>query len=374
MFESLSEFFNPNNDYFIELLYVTVNLLVLLVLRTFKSKLVSQPKDKFWGAAIYSSYHPLRMFLFTVLVWHALILINEFWVMKWGLSSIPAVQLLAALHMAWFGFRVVNTLESAFLDTHDTIRLDQTAIIGVAKVCRLLMMVILAIVAFDLLGLDPRGLIAFGSVSGAALAFASKDLVSNWFGGIMLYMDKPFKVGDWVRSPDREIEGTVEYIGWRITKIRTFDMRPLYVPNSMFNNITVENPSRMTHRRIRETIGVRYDDIAQVSAIADDIKAYLKGSALIAQDKTIIVNFNGFGASSLNILVYCMTVTTDWVTFHSHKHTVLLAIADIVEKHGGEFAFPTQTLHLQGNIAEASGAVSQSDQLQTPQSSEKPSS
>ena len=357
MLDVITDFFNPNNEYFVELVAVAVNICILVLLRTFKTRLTSQPKDKFWGAAIYSSYHPLRMFLILLLFWHALHLVNQFWVLKLGLSEYPVIQLLGALHLSWFGFRVVNTLESAFLDTHDTVRLDQTAIIGVAKVCRLLLIVVLAIVAFDLLGLDASGLIALGSVSGAALAFASKDLVSNWFGGIMLYMDKPFKVGDWVRSPDREIEGTVEYIGWRITKIRTFDMRPLYVPNSMFNNITVENPSRMTNRRIKESIGVRYDDISQINAIVEDIKAYLKNSALIAQDKTIIVNFNGFGASSLNILVYCMTVTTDWVTFHEHKHEVLLALAGIVEKHGGEFAFPTQTLHLQSeqnNIAPVS--------------------
>ena len=358
--EAAKDFFHPDNEHFIEMLAVTINLCVLLLLRTFKSKLLSQPKDKFWGASVYSSYHPLRTFLIILLFWHAADFVNQFWVLELGFAEYPIVQLLAALHLSWFGFRVVNTLEASFLDTHDTIRLDQTAIIGVAKVCRLFLIGLLAIVAFDLLGLDPRGLIALGSVSGAALAFASKDLVSNWFGGIMLYMDKPFKVGDWVRSPDREIEGTVEYIGWRITKIRTFDMRPLYVPNSMFNNITVENPSRMTHRRIKETIGVRYSDIKQVNAIVDDIKAYLKQSDLIAQDKTVIVNFNGFGASSLNILVYCMTVTTNWVMFHEHKHSVLLAIADIIEKHDGEFAFPTQTLHLHNDVEGLEGSKNSS--------------
>ncbi|GAA0300330.1 hypothetical protein GCM10009128_19200 [Psychrosphaera haliotis] len=346
----VKDFFNPDNIYFIELMTLTVTAITLLVLRAVKSKLHAQPQNKIWGASLFSLYLPAKSFLIFLTLWHALKLVNQFWVLKLGLSEMPVIPLLIAVHMSWFGFRVVNTLEFAFLDSSETGRLDQTAIIGVAKVCRLLLMVILAIVAFDLLGLDASGLIALGSVSGAALAFASKDLVSNWFGGIMLYMDKPFKVGDWICSPDREIEGTVEYIGWRISKIRTFDMRPLYVPNAMFNNIAVQNPSRMTHRRIKETIGVRYDDIKQVNAIVEDIKTYLKGSEHIAQDQTIIVNFNGFGSSSLNILVYCMTVTTSWVTFHEHKHTVLLAIADIVEQHGGEFAFPTQTLHVNAEL------------------------
>ena len=91
----------------------------------------------------------------------------------------------------------------------------------------------------------------------------------------MIYFDKPFKIGDWIRSPDRSIEGTVETIGWRLTVIRTFDKRPLYVPNSVFTNIAVENPRRMSNRRINETIGVRYDDMKSVSKIVDDIKAML---------------------------------------------------------------------------------------------------
>lgn len=343
----IKAFFDPENIYFIELLALTLTVLAMLVVRAFKGFLIEQPKDKFLGAALYSSYQPIRAFLIILAVWYTFQLVKHFWSFKLGLSNYPMVSLFVAVHLSWFGFRIVNTLESAFLENTETGRLDQTAIIGIAKVCRLILIAVLAIAAFDLLGLDASGLIALGSVSGAALAFASKDLVSNWFGGIMLYLDKPFKVGDWINSPDREIEGTVEYIGWRISKIRTFDMRPLYVPNAMFNNITVQNPSRMTHRRIKETVGVRYDDVSQVEAIVADIKDYLKGSELIAQDQTIIVNFNGFGASSLDILIYCMTVTTDWVTYHQNKQEVLLAVADIVQQHGAEFAFPTQTIHLE---------------------------
>ena len=92
----------------------------------------------------------------------------------------------------------------------------------------------------------------------------------------MIYLDRPFSVGDWVRSPEKEIEGTVEDIGWRLTRIRTFDKRPLYIPNSVFANISVENPSRMTNRRIYETLGIRYSDINSMSQIVSQVKAMLK--------------------------------------------------------------------------------------------------
>ena len=163
-------------------------------------------------------------------------------------------------------------------------------------------------------------------------------------------------VGEWIRSPDKDIEGTVEEIGWRLTRIRTFEKRPLYVPNAVFAQIAVENASRMTHRRISETIGVRYDDVAVVSAIVTDIRAMLTDHPGIAHDQTLIVNFVQFAASSLDIMVYTFTTTTNWVEFHEVKQDVMLRIADIVAHHGAEMAFPTRTLHMVGQ-GEGEGAA-----------------
>jgi len=140
---------------------------------------------------------------------------------------------------------------------------------------------------------------------------------------MMIYLDRPFAIGDWVRSPDKQIEGTVEKIGWRLTVIRTFDKRPLYVPNSVFASIAVENPSRMSHRRIYETIGVRYDDVDKLPMIIKDVKEMLLSHAEIDQEQTLIVNFNSFAASSLDFFVYTFTRTTNWIEFHKVKQDVL---------------------------------------------------
>ena len=346
--EELLKLFDPSLDRFDELVILIVSIVSFIVIKIIHSATYDKT-DSLFIKAMYSSFRlPARWLITWVSLWQIFVIALSFTTIKLGITEKPILMLILSFHAIWYGFRVIKTYELSSLKSEDEgSRLDKTAVTGIAKLLRLLLIAILAIVGFDLLGLDPSGLIALGSVSGAALAFASKDLVSNWFGGIMLYLDKPFKVGDWVRSPDREIEGTVEYIGWRITKIRTFDKRPLYVPNSLFNSITVQNPSRMTHRRINETIGVRYDDMAQVERLVVDIEDYLRASNLIAQDQVIIVNFNGFGASSLNVLVYCMTITTDWVEFHQNKQQVLLDIAKLVEQHGCEFAFPTQTLKLE---------------------------
>ena len=136
-------------------------------------------------------------------------------------------------------------------------------------------------------------------------------------------------------------------IGWRLTIIRTFTQRPLYVPNSVFASISLENPSRMLNRRIYETIGVRYDDAAVVEPIVSDVKAMLEAHPEITTERTMMVNFNAFGPSSLDFFIYCFTHTTVWAEYHKIKQDVLLKIHDIIVSHGAEVAFPTTTVHLQ---------------------------
>lgn len=160
----------------------------------------------------------------------------------------------------------------------------------------------------------------------------------------MIYLDRPFKVGDWVRSPDQEIEGTVEKIGWRLTTIRTFDKRPLYVPNQVFTNVSVQNPSRMSHRRIYETVGLRYDDSNQLEQIISNVKSMLMTHAEIDNTQTMIVNFNAFGSSSLDFFIYTFTKTTNWIKYHEVKQDVLLQIMRIVADAKAEIAFPTSTV------------------------------
>ena len=160
----------------------------------------------------------------------------------------------------------------------------------------------------------------------------------------MIYLDRPFAIGDWIRSPDREIEGTVESIGWRLTVVRTFDKRPLYVPNSVFAKLALENPSRMTNRRIYETIGIRYKDASKMGQIVRDVHAMLQEHEEVDQGQTLIVNFNGYGKSSLDFFVYTFTKTTNWVKFHEIKQDVMLRIIRIVHEHQADFAFPTTTV------------------------------
>lgn len=258
------------------------------------------------------------------------------------------------LSVGWFVIRLVQRWEThlkTFASGDD--RLDEVTVEALAKIIKLFAFILTGLFFLNAFGVSLTGLLAFGGVGGIAIGFAAKDLLGNVFGGLMLYLDKPFKVGEWIRSPDRQIEGTVEHIGWRMTTVRTFDKRPLYIPNGIFANIAIENPSRMTNRRIKETMGVRYADVHKMRDIIQAVKTMLQNHPEIDTSQTLIVNFNQFNASSLDFFIYTFTKTTKWVLFHEIKEDVLLKISDIVEEHGAEMAFPTRTLHIESSTSEA---------------------
>ncbi len=264
--------------------------------------------------------------------------------------------------LVWWLLRLIKQSEKILVSPMKMkTPMDYTTVNAVSKLSRAVVIITAVLIAMQSLGYSISGVLAFGGVGGIAVGFAAKDLLANFFGGFIIHLDRPFKVGDWVRSPDRNIEGVVEHIGWRLTTLRTFDLRPLYVPNAAFTTIAVENPSRMSNRRISETIGIRYADVSQMGEIVADIRSMLENHEDIDTDQTLIVNFVAFNASSLDIMVYTFTKTTKWVEFHEVKQDVLLQISNIIEGYGAEVAFPTRTLHLPEGVRLANGKASKRD-------------
>jgi MscS family membrane protein len=259
----------------------------------------------------------------------------------------PLRGALVVATLTWALIRFIDRVQRRMIQDPKTDDLDLTTVEAIGRLIRITVLITSGLIILQTLGFSVSGVLAFGGLGGIAVGFAAKDLLSNFFGGLMIFLDRPFGVGDWIRSPDRDIEGTVESLGWRLTTIRTFDKRPLYVPNATFLSIAVENPSRMSHRRIYETIGVRYDDAAQIRAIVERVKAMLEMHPDIDASQTLMVNFNQFGPSSLDFFLYCFTKTTVWTDYHRVKEDVLLQAYDLITALGAEVAFPTQTLHLQ---------------------------
>lgn len=248
----------------------------------------------------------------------------------------------------WFLFRLVNAAEAYLLTSA---KRDQTTVSAVGHILRLLLAFIGMLTALQSVGLSFTGLATFGGVGGLVAGLAAKDLLSNFFGGLMIYFDRPFKVGDWISSPDRDIQGTVERIGLRMTMIRSFDSRPMYVPNSVFSSIVVQNPSRMQHRRIYETISLRYKDANKIGAIVENVKNMLETHPEIEQRAALMVNVDTFARSSINFFIYAFTKTVNWNKYNGVKQDVMLQIVDIVHESGADFSFPTRTIAFDRNDA-----------------------
>ena len=307
----------------------------------------SQTKNLFDDALLHAARKPVVAFVWLQGVYWAAEVAHKYSEAEIFKANESVLQIGFIFVLVWAILRLIKEAEGILVSPLKMKQpMDYTTVNAVSKLSRAVVLITAVLIAMQSMGYSISGVLAFGGVGGIAVGFAAKDLLANFFGGFIIHLDRPFKVGDWVRSPDRNIEGTVEHIGWRLTTIRTFDKRPLYVPNAAFTTIAVENPSRMSNRRIYETIGIRYADVAQMETIVDDIRAMLQQHEDIESDETLIVNFLAFNASSLDIMVYCFTKTTQWIPFHEVKQDVLLKISDIIEGYGAEVAFPTRTLHL----------------------------
>ncbi|PCI78070.1 mechanosensitive ion channel protein MscS [Candidatus Aerophobetes bacterium] len=259
-------------------------------------------------------------------------------------------HLCIAFFMLIFFLKFIGYMENAYTTgkKSEKGRYDKTTVRAVCQISRVAALLITSIIYLQTQSINLSAILAFGGAGGLIVGLAAQDLLANFFGGLMIYLDRPFSVGEWIRSSDREIEGTVEQIGWRLTKIRTFDKRLLYVPNGLFSKICVENPSRMTNRRIKTKVGIRYDDASKMYNVVTEVEAMLKEHDEIDNEKFMMVRFDEFANSSLNFIIYCFTRTTDWAKYMTVQQDVYLKTIEIIEKHGAEIAFPTRVLHFDG--------------------------
>ena len=195
-------------------------------------------------------------------------------------------------------------------------------------------------------GINVAGLVAGLGIGGLAFALAAKDTAANLFGSIALLLDKSIRIGEWIKIDG--VEGTVEDIGMRTTKIRSFGKSLITLPNQVIANSPIENFSRRGIRRIKMTIGVTYSTTSiQMEKILSDIKTMLRNHKDIAQKETMLVNFTSFGDSSLDIFIYTFSNTANWAKYMDIKEDINLKIMKIIEDNNSDFAFPSQSLYVE---------------------------
>ncbi|MCH9632924.1 MAG: Low conductance mechanosensitive channel YnaI [Chlamydiae bacterium] len=248
----------------------------------------------------------------------------------------------------WLAFEIKKQLIHSWFqrNKYSGVPPDKAKIGLVSKLVSSTLMILAVLVTLSTLGVHIGALLTLGGIGGVTLGFAAKDVFANFFGGFMLHITRPFDIGDWIHSLDAKMQGTVEHIGFYLTRVRGFDKRPFYVPNSMFSSQITVNATRMTNRRIRTTVGIRYDDFHVIEPIVKDIRSMLKENKDIDDNQAQLVNFKEFGPSSLDIEIYTFTKSRVWKEWLQIQQDVYIGVGKIIEKHGAEIAFPTSTLHI----------------------------
>lgn len=297
-------------------------------------------------AVLDAVYRPLRWGLMVGGVWLGVVLLQGERGIDLDLQSswLISTELPFVL---WFALRLTDNLTGIWLEkakltegTYD----DQLAPFVRAGV-KATLIIVAVIMIIQNAGGDVGSLLAGFGIGGVAIAMASKDAIANLFGSLVIFIDRPFQIGDWVEIGGQE--GTVEEVGMRVTRIRTFANSLITVPNAQLTTTAINNWSRMQKRRIKLTLGISYGATAdQVAAAVEAIREVLRNDERIDQSFSL-VNFTDFGASSLDIFVYCFTTTTRWDEYMQVRQEVLLEFMRSVEKLGLSFAFPSTSVYVE---------------------------
>ncbi len=251
---------------------------------------------------------------------------------------------------AWALLRWITVVQNEFVNKDKSARKVDTGFVHmIGKISSIVIVAISLMIVLRVWGLDIAPLIAFGGIGAAAVAFSAKDVMGNFFGGLMLHINRPFMVGDFIYLQEKNLEGHVEEIGWNTTTVRDKSKRPVYLPNSVFSHALVINGARMTHRRIEEKVGIRYEDFDKIQVLVDEIKKAIANHPDIDTHLPVLVVFNGFGQSTLDLYIDVYTLQTRYDKFLHVKHEILTLIYNEIQKAGAQV--PTQIITLTGKIS-----------------------
>lgn len=252
----------------------------------------------------------------------------------------------AIFTLFWILFSGVNVFEDAIYQFAARFgkELHQEISTFLIKTIKIFIFIVGFVAVLQSWDINVSTFIASLGIGGLAFALAAKDTAANLFGGLTILADKSLKIGDWIQVND--VEGVVEDVGLRTIKVRTFEKSLITVPNQMVANNPIENFSKRGIRRIKMSIGLEYGSTPQMlEKIREQIESMLKSHEGIAQDATMLVRFDEFADSSLNIFIYTFTNTANWDQYLQIREDVNLKIMNIVEQNGGSFAFPSLSLY-----------------------------
>ncbi len=265
------------------------------------------------------------------------------------ISSIltKGIEILAVIFFVLLILKIVAVIFDYFGKLADRTEntMDDQLLPVIRKIVSGIIWIIGIVFVLSNLNVNITALLAGLSIGGLALALAAQDTVKNFFGSVMIFLDKPFQIGDWIHFDD--VDGVVEEVGIRSTRIRTFSNSLVYVPNAHLADATIDNLGLRKFRRYKTELGITYDTQPEIiNLFVEGIKEIINAHPTTRKDY-YEVSLNSFGASSLNILLYVFFEADDWSKELRGRHEVMYAIIKLANDIGVRFAFPTQTLHIE---------------------------
>ncbi len=253
--------------------------------------------------------------------------------------------------IAWGFYNLVGG--EAYDQVSEKVNLDYSLALFASKALRVIIISLAVVIIAQEWGYDVSGLVAGLGLGGLAISLAAKDALANVFGGIVIVLDRPFAVGDWILTPS--VEGTVEEMSLRSSRVRTFANALVTVPNAVLANEAVTNWTRMQKRRVSFHLGVTYTTSRQkLQNCVDRIKDLLENHPEVHPD-LIMVRFEHFGSSSLDIFIYFFTHTKVWTEFLAVREEINFKIMEILEDEGVSVAFPSRSIYFENKLDTGTG-------------------
>ncbi|MFQ5428953.1 MAG: mechanosensitive ion channel family protein, partial [Phycisphaerae bacterium] len=329
--------------------------LARIVLRRISARIVKRLKARIDTSLESSALRPIGLVILGAM-W--LEFFQWLWLPKTlGNILTNGARVVVVVASVWAAYRVID-LVSGYLTavmSRRASKLDALVVPFMRKLLKVLVSVGgVVYVASRLYPEEYKTILGGLGIGGLALALAAQEVIKNLFGSITVMVDRPFEIGDWVKIGD--VEGTVEAVGFRSTRVRTFYNSQINVPNGKLIDAVVDNLGRRRYRRIRCQLGLTYDTPPEkIEAFCEGVRELIRRHPFTRKDY-YHVYFNEFGPSSLNVLLYCFHEAPDWGTELRERHRLFLDIIRLAHRLGVEFAFPTQTLHLHNADAPADRA------------------
>jgi MscS family membrane protein len=243
--------------------------------------------------------------------------------------------------IGWWLFRSKNRLFTLAMESsQQRAGMSVSAIYVLSKLASVVIVVLICIVLGDIAGKPLTALLAVGGVGGLAVAFASQELIANFFGGLMVYVTRPFVIGDRISLPAHSIEGKVEEIGWYQTMIRESSKACVHVANSMIGKTSLVNKSRMTHRYFNETVFVSFQDHKNSLIFLDAVAAMLRKDPHVDTSQDCLVYIAEVRNSVLQICMIAYTSLKEDKEFFPWRTHVLVEVIRLAKQHAGEMAAP----------------------------------